>query len=219
MPCPNQCCPTGPGHEDVRPPQSVSPDQPLSWLGGLWDGTNSWNLRPGAEKFTEDQPCKPFSDYKDIPFRLDIFYSYFPEFKGAEQYPPSFVAAAAKQAGHMLKPTWCRELDGPDRAYAFNLVVAHVTVLMKKQQGGLAGGSTPGTGVFTGVDSGPGVVTSASVGGVSVSKTQIAQVKNFWEEYFYQTPYGRTLLMILENSAPVGFYYEGGENPASWLRP
>lgn len=180
---------------------------------------NSWSKRPGAESFVEQQPCKPFSDYQDLPFDFDIFYSFFPEFKGAADYPPSAIAAAAKQARMFVKPTWCRELDGPDRLYVLNLATAHVAFLNKKEQAGLRGGATPGTGAFAGSDSGPGVVTSASVGGVSVTKTQLAQIKGFWEEWFYQTPYGRRMMVFLESCAPAGLYYEGGENPADWLRP
>ena len=198
---------------------AASQDGELMSPFGMGPHYNSWNLRPGADSFKETQPTAPFSDYRDLPFRFDVFYSIFPEFKGAADYPETLIAAAAKEARMYIRPSWCRELDGPDREYALNLATAHCAVLAKKRQAGLRGSATPGTGNFAGADAGPGVVTSASVGGVSVTKTQLAQVKNFWEEWFYQTAYGRQLLVFLSQSAPAGLYYEGGENPASWLRP
>lgn len=211
-------CPCNP-----QPPPYSGPPQgaELLGMGALnWnDGYNSWSHRPGAQSFVEQQPCKPFSDYRDLPFDFEIFYSLFPEFKGSEDYPVPFIAAAAKQARMFVKPTWCRELDGPDRDYVLNLATAHIAVLLKKQQASLRGGTTPGVGAFAGADSGPGVVTSASVGGVSVTKTQLAQVKGFWEEWFYQTPYGRQMMVFLESCVAGGLYYEGGDNPANWLRP
>ena len=180
---------------------------------------NSWNRRPGNDHFMEERPCAPFSDVRDAPFNFDEFYSLFPEFKGSEDYSQALVAAAAKQARFFVKPSWCRELDGPERDYVYNLAVAHIACLLKKQQAGLNGSAIPGTGNFAGADAGPGVVTSASVGGVSVTKTQLSQIKSMWQEWFYQTPYGRTMMVLLEQCASTGFYYEGGENPASWLRP
>lgn len=210
-------CPCQPG---AKPNAYIGPNPPEPiGVFSYFDGHNSWNLRPGNEHFMEDRPCVPFSDVKDAPFNFDAFYALFPEFKKAVDYPQAMIAAAAKQARMFVKPSWCRELDGPEREYVYHLATAHLTVLLKKQQAGLNGSALPGTGNFAGADSGPGVVTSASVGGVSVTKTQLAQVRNFWEEWFYQTPYGRTMMVFLEQCACAGFYYEGGENPASWLRP
>lgn len=211
-PCPN-CQPPAPPYNG--PPAGAEPIGLWSWAYPY----NSWNLRPGAQSFVEKQPCKPFSDYRDLPFSFQKFYALFPEFEGAEDYPQTLIASAAKQARFFVKPTWCRELDGPDRDYVLNLATAHFTVLLKKQQASLRGGSTPGMGAFAGADSGPGVVTSASVGGVSVTKTQLAQVKGYWEEFFYSTPYGRQMMVFLESCVAGGLYYEGAENPASWLRP
>ena len=213
MPCPCNNCP--PQEPYSGPPEGAELIGAYSWA---WP-YNSWSKRPGAQSFVEQQPCKPFSDYRDLPFDFEVFYSLFPQFKNSEDYPVPFIAAAAKQARMFVKPTWCRELDGPDRDYVLNLATAHIAVLTKQQQASLRGGTTPGMGAFAGADSGPGVVTSASVGGVSVTKTQLAQVKGFWEEWFYSTPYGRQMMVFLESCAPAGIYLEGGENPANWLRP
>ena len=193
------------------------PDRDGASFSSMWN--NLWNERPGSQKFLEDGKSPPFSDYKDLPFRFDIFFSFFPEFEKSEAYPVAFIAAAAKQARMFIRPSWCRELDGPDRDYALCLCVAHMAVLLKRQQAALNGSSVPGTGTFSGSDAGPGVVTSASVGGVSVSKGGMSQPRDFWEEFFYQTPYGRTLLAFLNQCVAAGFYYEGQENIAAYLRP
>lgn len=201
-------------------PQGAKPYTPL--VGGaypffaFWE---DWNHRPGSEEFLEKKPTVPFSDYRDVPFAFDAFYAFFPEFEGAEAYPQAFIAAAAKQARMFVRLSWCRELDGPDREYALALTVAHMAVVIKQRQASLLGSATPGQGAFSGMDGGPGVVTSASVGGVSVSKGMMVQPKNNWEEFFYQTPYGRTLMAFLGQCAPAGLFYEGGDNIASYLRP
>lgn len=185
-----------------------------------------YNDHPGHEHFKENRPCKPFSDYVDSPFDFDLFFSFFPEFNPEEAeeagekptYTRSFISAAAKQAGMFIKPTWCRELDGHDRVYAYLLTVAHVCVLLKQQQSGLVGTATPGHGATAMMDTMPGVMTSASVGGVSVSKSGLYNPRNMWESWYYQTPYGRTLLVFLEQQVAAGFMYQGEENIADCLR-
>lgn len=185
----------------------------------MLDWMQFWgNSHDGAQHFAETQPCLPFSDYMDAPFDFELFFSFFPEFKDSPTYSLSFISAAAKEAAMYIKPTWCRELDGNDRLYAYFLIVSHIIVLNKRQQAGLVGTATPGSGVTAAMDTMPGVMTSASVGGVSVSKTGITNPKNFWEEWFYQTPYGRKYLTFMEQAVGAGLYYEGEENIGFLLR-
>ena len=181
--------------------------------------------RTGAECFALGEDEGVFSDYVDRPLDFEMFFSFFPEFnpEGVAEdetavYDLAFLSAAAKEAAVFCRPTNCRELDGPDKIYAFYLNVAHLAVLNKRQQTGLTGTATPGSGVTAGMDTMPGVMTSASVGGVSVTKTGITQPKNFWEEWYYQTPYGRKFLAFLEGKVAAGFYYEGEENIGMLLR-
>lgn len=176
------------------------------------------NSHDGAQSFAEERPTTPFSDYRDKPFDFEVFYAFFPEFNGSETYPETFLSAVAKEAAMFVKPTWCRELDGDDRLYAYMLVVAHIAVLNKRQQVGLVGTATPGAGASAGMDTMPGVMTSASVGGVSVSKTGTMQPKSHWEAWFYQTPYGRTYLAFMEQESGPGLYYEGEDNIGFLLR-
>lgn len=189
-------------------------------------GVDYTNRHPGREEFKERCGEGPFSDYKDMAFDFDKFFAFFPEFNPDEavesgstpHYSQSFISGAAKQAAMFVKPSWCRELDGDDRLYAYFLTVAHMCVLMKQQQSGLVGTATPGFGATASMDTMPGVMTSASVGGVSVSKTGQFNPRNFWEAWYYQTPYGRTLLTFLEQQVAAGFIYEGEENIANCLR-
>ena len=176
------------------------------------------NSHDGAQRFAEEQPTEPFCDYRDKPLDTELFFAFLPEFQDSPVYPLNFLSAAAKEAGMYVQPTWCRELDGEERLYAYFLIVAHIAVLNKRQQTGLVGTATPGSGVTAGMDTMPGVMTSASVGGVSVTKTGITQPKNFWEEWFYQTPYGRKYLTLMEQAAGAGLYYEGEENIGFLLR-
>lgn len=197
----------------------LSTENPFGWVN--W--TNDWS-RPGREKFKTDNTKKPFTDYEDRPFDFDAFFGFFPEFNPAtstENPPPytlAFLGAVAKRAGMFIKPSWCRELDGEDRKYAFFLMVAHMSVLAKSGQTTLPGTSTPGGVSTSGMTSGPGVVVSSSVGGVSISKGQMAPIKRFWEEWYYQTPYGREYLTFLEQQVAAGIMYEGEENIADCLR-
>lgn len=200
----------------------LSQENPYS----VFMGVDYTNLHPGHKHFKERKGEGPFSDYKDKPFDYDTFFAFFPEFDPSDaedsgdrpQYTRSFIAGAAKQAAMFVKPTWCRELDGDDRLYAYFLTVAHMCVLIKQQQSGLVGTATPGFGSTAMMDTMPGVMTSASVGGVSVSKTGLFNPRNWWEFWYNQTPYGRTLMVFLEQQVAAGFIYEGEENIANCLR-
>ena len=191
-----------------------------------WWGWKNWGVHPGAERFATDRDDKPFSDYKDKPFDFELYFSFFPEFNPetarengeTPQYTEAFISGAAKQAAMFVRDTSCRELDGDDRLYAYLLTVAHMCVLIKQQQSGLIGTATPGFGATASMDTMPGVMTSASVGGVSVSKTGQFQPRGFWEAFWYQTPYGRTMLAFLEQCAAAPILYEGEENVAECLR-
>lgn len=198
---------------------SDNSEMTLLGYGGYDWWSDFGDPNPGRMRFLEKQPTKPFSDYKDRPFPFDIFYSYFPEFENSPDYPATFIASAAKEARMFVRNSWCRELDGPDRLYALNLIVAHFSVLNKTRQTTLKGSATPGTGVFSGGDNGPGIVTSASVGGVNVSKGMMLQPKSYWEEFFYSTPYGRSFLAFMHQQTAGGLYYEGGDNFRAFLRP
>ena len=129
------------------------------------------------------------------------------------------VEGAAKRARFYI-PIWsqCDYLDGEDREYARGLLTAHIMITAKQNQaamdqaalsngmhgsGGVAGGSMttlPGT----------GIVTSASIGSVSYSKT-LPQSKDAYEFWLNQTPYGIELQAFLANHIAVGVMAQGDD--------
>lgn len=191
-------------------------------MRALWN-FKPWGYHPGEEHFETDNRKPPYSDYKEPSFDIEEFYSLFPEFKPKDEdpnppYTREFVESMAKQTAFFVKPTWCRELDGPDRHFAFLLTVAHISTLTKAELAKGAQGQPAGFGGASMMDSMPGFIASASVGGVSISKSSIYQPKSGWESWYYQTPYGRRFLVLLEQAAPCGLFYQGEENIADCLR-
>lgn len=188
----------------------------------LWN-FKMWGDHPGAEHLMTDNTKPPFTDYVEPAFDIEEFYSFFPEFKPKEgeespTYTAEFVESMAKQAGFYIKPSWCRELDGPDRHFAYLLTVAHFAMLTKSETSKDAQSPVSGFSGVSGADAMPGFITSASVGGVSVSKNAVYQPKSAWEAFYYRTPYGRKFLMLLDNAVAAGLYYNGEENIANCLR-
>lgn len=175
-----------------------------------------WGQHPGAERFTLKPWEGPFSDFAEKDLDFELFCRYFPEFKDSEEFSEEFVRSAALHAAHFCKPTACRELDGRDRLYSYFLCVAHMASLLKQQQEAM--GEPSGGSGFSGASLGPGVITSATVGSVSISKTGNIQPQGHWEAWYYQTPYGRQLLAFLESHVAAGLIYQGEENIANCLR-
>lgn len=164
----------------------------------------------------ETRPPRKVSKYKDEPVDVDWFKAVFPEFADDAKWPRSLVEGAAKRARFFI-PIWtqCDYLDGEDREYARGLLTAHIMITAKQNQaamdqqalalgsGGVAGGSMttlPGT----------GIVTSASIGSVSYSKT-LPQSKDAYEFWLNQTPYGIELQAFLMNNIAVGVMAQGDD--------
>ena len=152
---------------------------------------------------------QPYSTYRDAPFDRDIFFSQFPEFKDTNLYPSELVEAAGKRSRFYV--TYCQSahLDGEDRKYVRALMTAHLIVLIcrNRQNGGNGGtqGGTDGGGVggTVGALGGSGIISNASVGGVSVSMS-VPDSQNAWAFWLNQTPYGQEIQAFLENSCPAG---------------
>ena len=159
------------------------------------------------------------SRYRDDPVDVDKFKAWFSEFADDDKWPRALVEASAKRARFYI-PIWsqCDYLDGEDREYARGLLTAHIMITAKQNQaamnqpglgtgvpggGGIAGGSMttlPGT----------GIVTSASIGSVSYSKT-LPQSKDAYEFWLNQTPYGIELQAFLANHIAVGVMAQGDD--------
>lgn len=166
----------------------------------------------------ETRPPRKVSRYRDDPVDVEKFKAWFMEFADDAKWPRAMVEGAAKRARFYI-PIWsqCDYLDGEDREYARGLLTAHIMITSKQLgqamdqaaltggmgSGGVAGGSLntlPGT----------GIVTSASIGSVSYSKT-LPQSKDAYEFWLNQTPYGIELQAFLANHVPVGVMAQGDD--------
>jgi hypothetical protein len=164
----------------------------------------------------ETRPPRKISRYRDDPVDVDKFKAWFSEFADDKKWPRALVEGSAKRARFYI-PIWtqCDYLDGEDREYARGLLTAHIMITAKQNQasmnqpgliageGGMIGGSLsalPGT----------GIVTSATIGGVSYSKT-LPNSKDAYEFWLNQTPYGIELQAFLANHIAVGVMAQGDD--------
>lgn len=162
----------------------------------------------------ETRPPRKVSRYRDDPVDVDKFKAWFSEFADDSKWPRALVEGAAKRARFYI-PIWtqCDYLDGEDREYARGLLTAHIMIIQKQNQaamdqqalalGGAAGGSLttlPGT----------GIVSHASIGSVSYSKT-LPQSKDAYEFWLNQTHYGLELQAFLANHIAVGVMAQGDD--------
>lgn len=152
---------------------------------------------------------QPYSTYIDAPFDRDIFFSTFPEFKDKTLYPAELVESAGKRSRFYVTYEQAAHLDGEERKYVRALMTAHLIVLTcrNRQNAGNGGtqGGTDGGGVggAVGAVGGSGIISSASVGGVSVSMS-VPDSQNPWAYWLNQTQYGQEILAFLGNACPAG---------------
>lgn len=170
------------------------------------------------ERSFETHRPRKMTDYRDAPVDVDKFLGWFYEFNDSSQWPVKMIEVCAKRARmYVTVNAQCDQLDGDDREYARALIVAHLLVLMKKAQtqtqqqaGGSSGGIAGGSSSSVGQLGGNGILTSASVGGVSVSMT-IPQSQNAYEFWLNQTPYGIEFQAFMSSHVPVGVYSNGDD--------
>lgn len=168
-----------------------------------------------VERSFETQKPRTVSGYEDKAVDADMFLSFFPEFSVENGYTVKMIEAMGKRVRFFVTYQQCDNLDGEDRNYARSLLMAHMLVLNKKQQDSMnAGKVNPGSGAGGGTNvgqlGGNGILTSASVGGVSVSM-QIPQSQSAWEFWLNQTPYGIEYQAYMSSHVPVGIYCEGDD--------
>jgi len=167
------------------------------------------------ERSFETQKPRQISGYKDMPVDADMFLAFFPEFSTENGYSVKMIEAMGKRVRMFVTYQQCDNLDGEDRNYARSLLMAHMLVLHKKQQDSMSGGKSSQQGGASGGTNvgqlgGNGILTSASVGGVSVSM-QIPQSQSAWEFWLNQTPYGIEYQAFMSSHVPVGIYCEGDD--------
>ncbi len=136
--------------------------------------------------------------YNDANFRL-----LFPAFADTTVWPEPLLSGYWAMATEFISTADCpcRILRGGSLQLALDLMAAQIATLMNPNGNDPAGG---GSGAATG----SGIVTSASIGAVSVSVAQ-PPTKDMWEYWLGQTPYGQQLLALLKMKGVGGFYVGG----------
>lgn len=171
----------------------------------------------------ETYPPRKVTAYKDAPFDTDTFLAWFPEFDGNEIFPRALIESCAKRAWfYCCKFSQCDQLDGDDRKYAQGLMTAHLIVIVTRQRAVVENKNSTVTGLPTGVTmvggktaatgqmGTTGMVTSASIGGESISLA-LPQSQNAWEFWLNQTMYGVEYQAFMSSHVPVGIYSEGDD--------
>lgn len=118
------------------------------------------------------------------------FRGVFPEFANAAAYPDALINAHITLAGCYISTQNYGDLDFNARAYAIELMAAHLLALDLK-----AGAGTSGGGLTSTVG---GQVIAASIDGVSVSMT-VPPNKDQLQYWLNQTPYGSRYLAIIQS--------------------
>jgi Protein of unknown function (DUF4054) len=133
--------------------------------------------------------------YDDAKFRAQ-----FPAFADTVAWPEPFLQSCWNMAAEFISTAECpcRNLSGDSLQLALDLMCAHIATLL---------GSPAATGDEEGSSAG-GLITNASIGAVSVG-IMAPPVKNMWDYWLGQTPYGQQLLALFAIKAVGGFYVGG----------
>ena len=148
-------------------------------------------------------------------FPYDHFLNYFPEM-GPDKVPgntPEFLCACGNRAGMYLSRYESVWLNGERKLYAHCLLAAHIVYLTNKAKAEAEKSAATGTS-----DAAVGPVTSASVGGVSVSmQTPPSSSDGPFEWWLNKSPYGQEFLALIRTRGP-SFAYIGSKTPVLPLR-
>lgn len=139
-------------------------------------------------------------------FDAALLRAQFPAFANATTYPDAMLDANWDTATLFVanESFPCKTLTPKQLAYVLNAMTCHlITMFTPVQQQ-----SVPGAGGSVSSQMGGGFTTSATVGKVSVSKLA-PPVKDGWEFWLEQTPYGAALLAMLQGLAVGGFSVGG----------
>ena len=128
-----------------------------------------------------------------IAFNVALFRQQFPAFASETTYPDATLQVYFTTGSCFVSTQDYGCLSGDCRVLALNAMTAHLCRLNEM----IVAGNQPG------------VVTSSSVGSVSVSLTPPPFGTSEWSYWLNQTPYGQQVQVLLEQSA-VGGLYVGG---------
>ena len=150
------------------------------------------------------------------PFPYDHFVYFFPQYQPSAdglKYSPEYVTGFGNRAAMWLTNYDNVFLKGERRIYAHCLLTAHVIYLTEQQEKEAASGGAGGTGAMA-----VGPVTSASVGGVSVSmQTPQSSGDGPFEWWLNKSPYGQEFLALIRTRGPA-VAFVGSHHPVLPLR-
>jgi hypothetical protein len=129
-----------------------------------------------------------------ITFDVTAFRAAYPAFSNATTYPDATLQGYWDAATSYISDqnSGCLMLRDGARVLALNLMTAHLAALFAI----IAAGETPG------------IETSATIDKISVQMMP-PPVKNQWQFWLSQTPYGAQLLALLQANTAGGFYAGG----------
>ena len=128
-----------------------------------------------------------------LTFDVDTFRRDFPEFADDSTYPDDLLARYWQQATCIISPIESVCLEGDCLRFAINLMTAHVCNLQTLRQNNKQAG----------------IVTSASVGRVSVSHQPPPFGSSQWSWWLNGTAYGAHFAALLDGLADAGMYFGG----------
>jgi hypothetical protein len=155
-------------------------------------------------------------DHPTGPFPYEHFCNYFPQYNPEKNtgITAEFVVSCGLRAMMYLSEWPSAWLNGARREYALCLLAAHIIYLTNKEAGEATSKGGNGIGGVVGV----GPVTSASVGGVSVSMmTPTTSSDGAFEWWLNKSPYGQEFLAIVRTRGPM-VAFVGSKTPVLPLR-
>lgn len=141
-----------------------------------------------------------------ITMDIATFRALFPEFADVVEYPDAALQTRwDAEAVAYVSDEDCGDLAGTKRAYAIQIMLAHL-LRLSKLAAAAGAGATPA-----------GVVTSATIDKVSVTLAPppARDARGYW---LAQTPYGQQLSAYLTAQAVGGFYVGGRAERAGFRK-
>lgn len=134
-------------------------------------------------------------------FPYDDFVGYFPQLSPEKSdNTAEFIVGCGNRAMMYLSRWESAWLSGRRKTYAICLLAAHVVYLTNKTDSEVNPTGAPGGGQG---DASVGPVTSASVGGVSVSmQTPASASQDEFRWWLNKSPYGQEFLALIKTRGP-----------------
>lgn len=142
-------------------------------------------------------------------FSIVEFRAMFPQFTDGEKFPLAWIELQLDLALCYISSDYYGRLTGDCRKRAIYLMLAHLLYINAQING--PGGSADSAGGQT------GIVTSSTIGSVSVGLAQPPFGSDAFKYWMNQSPYGSMLLALLKARSTGGFYI-GGSDSRSAIR-